>query len=487
MPYGAACLLALLSAFLLYLSFPHPHLSGFVWVALVPFFYACRGQGTARGAVLGFLLGCGFQYGLLSWATVFGFDAQVALVVLKAIGSALMGALVGGYRPQRPFLTALFFASAWIGLEYFQMLGPQGTTWGMLSHSQARQLVLIQIGELTGPWGLSFVIAFWNAALAELLWTRRRALPTLGVALGLGAVTLAFGWARLQHRWGEGQPIMLGVVQTSMEQDHRWDPDFREEIMTRLWSLTRESARKGARMVIWPETSVPYPFFLDTEPLRQRASMLAQENQIYLLTGSIERGSQPNTTRNVATLIDPAGNFGLSSDKIRLVPFGEYLPLPGFMRDWPVFDRVMRYLPGDKQVLFPQPVPFGVLICYESMVPQEPLHKVELGAGLLVVITNDAWFGKSSAAMHHFEMAIMRAVEMRRPVVQCGNNGISGFVLPSGQVVAESKLDEVLELTHEVVPETYRTLYSRTGDLVAYLALAVVLAMLALQRRKRDA
>lgn len=432
-------------------------------------------------------MGCGFQYSMLSWATVFGAAAQVALVGYKAVGPALMGALLGYYRPRTPLLGALFGTCAWITMEYYQLLGPLGMTWGMLSHTQARELSLIQIGELTGPWGLSFVIAYANASLAELVWARKRALPALGLAALLVVGTLGYGAVRLQRSWGNGEPLKWGVVQTSMEQQNRWNPNFREEIMSRLQRLTAEAARDGAKVILWPETSMPYHFFLDTQPLRERVSMLAQSNQAYLVVGSIERGSTPKTTRNVVSLIAPTGEFLDWSQKIRLVPFGEYLPLPEFMRDWHVFDRVMRYLPGDEQVLFSQPTPFGVLICYESMVPHEPLHKVEIGAGVLAVVTNDAWFGKSSAAMHHFEMAIMRAVEMRRPVVQCGNNGISGFILPSGQVVAESKLDEVVQLTQEVVPETYRTFYSRVGDLVAYFCLACLLALMALQVRKRDA
>ncbi len=424
---------------------------------------------------------------MLSWATVFGAPAQVALVFYKAVGPAMLGSLLGYYRPRNAFLGALFSACAWITMEYYQLLGPLGMTWGMLSHTQARELILIQISELTGPWGLSFVLAFWNASLAELLWHRQRALLTFGVALGLVAVTLAFGYARLGHTWGDGPPLRWAVVQTSMEQNHRWDPNFREEIMGRLARLTHSASMEGADIVLWPETSVPYPFFLDTEPLRERVSRMALGNGTYILVGSIERGSDAHTTRNVSTLIGPDGSFLEQFQKIRLVPFGEYLPLPTFMREWAVFDRVMRYEPGEKQVLFPRPTPFGVLICYESMVPQEPLHKVEIGAGVLAVVTNDAWFGKSSAAMHHFEMAIMRAVEMRRPVVQCGNNGISGFIEPSGRVVAETQLDEIVQLTREVVPETYRTFYSRYGDLVAYFCLACLLALLAWQIRRRDA
>jgi apolipoprotein N-acyltransferase len=118
-----------------------------------------------------------------------------------------------------------------------------------------------------------------------------------------------------------------------------------------------------------------------------------------------------------------------------------------------------------------------VLICYESMVPHEALRRVKNGAQVLVVVTNDAWFQKSSAAMHHFEMAIMHAVQLRRPVVHCGNNGISGFIEPSGRVSAESQLDEIVQLTAPVQGVTARTVFSYIGDTFAYLALAGLVAL----------
>ncbi|MEW6283324.1 MAG: apolipoprotein N-acyltransferase, partial [Candidatus Eremiobacterota bacterium] len=453
------------------------------WVAAAPLMVASRAQGPWRGALLGLVAGCGFHYGLLSWAGVFGVPAQVALVLVKAFGMVLLGAVLGACPCLRsPVYGALFGACAWVGMEYFQMLGPFGTTCGMLSHSQARVLPLIQVGELVGPWGLSWVIALVNASVAEafLLWRARRPVAGVRWAAGLSLLMIVllwgFGVLRLHRPWGQGPSVVWGVVQISMPQNERWDPVFRETIMGRLESQTRQAAAAGARIVAWPETSIPYTAFLQTLALRLRVGGLAMSTGTWILAGSIEMADQePGATRNVASLIGPDGDVAETCDKIRLVPFGEYLPLPRAVRDWKVFDRVMRYLPGTRQVVFrahhsPE-VPFGVLICYESMVPHEPRRKVELGAQVLTVITNDAWFEKSSAAMHHFEMAVMRAVEMRRPVVHCGNNGISGFIDATGRVLKQSRLDEIVTLTETVRGETYRTLYSRIGDVFAYLCI----------------
>lgn len=475
--WGAACLLSLISAFLLYLAFPHPRLAPLGWVAAVPFLLACRGQGARRGALLGFLLGAGFQSAMLSWALVFGLLEQVLLILCKAIPAAVTGAVLGAYRPSTPMAGALFAACAWLGMEYLQVLGPSGTTWGMLSHSQARVLPLIQVGELTGPWGLSWVMALTAASLAE--WLRSRARAPLALSAGLVAALALWGFFCLHRPWTHGPTVSWGAVQISIPQDRRWDAGERRSIMTRLETLSRAT---GAQVVVWPETAVPYQGFLSMPTLVEQVAGLARATGSWILAGSVELARPQGSARNVATLFEPDGEIQASFDKIRLVPFAEYLPLPGFMREWAVFDRVMRYQPGAQQVVFrAADVPFGVLICYESMVPYEAARRVQAGAEVLVVITNDAWFGKSSAAMHHFDMAIMRAVEQRRPVVHCGNNGISGIIEATGRVVAETRLDAVTQVCAPVRGGRARTLYSKVGDTFAYLAL---IGLAALWRRR---
>jgi len=481
LPFRWGLVLAALSALLLHLSFPHARQAWLAWVALVPFLAACRGQGFRRGALLGLVLGIGFQAGLLSWAQRFGPLALVGLVLLKSLAPALAGGILGlGLgRERRPWQRSLFSAATWVAMEFLQTLGPLGITWGMLGHSQARVPVLIQVGALVGPWGLSFVLAMVNAAVAE--WalalsgrgSRREPAVALAWSAALAGLVLLYGTWRMAHPpTPSAEPLAWGVVQVSMPQDVKWDPQFQESILGRLEALSAEAARGGARVVVWPETAIPYRGFLESPHLVNRIGDLARGLGVWLLVGSIE--SAPGAgTYNTASLFAPDGRLVGRHDKHRLVPFGEFLPGKRYWPPLPQLALVMNYLPG------PPPKPlemestgFGVLICYESMVSHLARNLVRQGAGFLVIPTNDAWFDRSSAAAHHFDMAIMRAVETGRPTIQAGNTGISGFVTATGQVLAESRLFEQRVLVARLAPVSEATLYTRLGDMLAWVCLA---------------
>jgi len=485
LPFWQAVLLAAATALLLTLSFPHARLHFLAWLALIPFLLACRGQGVLRGTVLGLVLGIGFQASLLSWALFFGPLALVGLVLFKSVAPALLGAVLGLRRPGGAVGDAFFAASSWVAVEFLQTLGPLGITWGMLGHTQARVPVLIQVGALVGPWGLSFVLAWTNAAVAGWVvrWRAsglregtRRAGPALAWAAGICALALLFGAWRLAHPpVASGPPLTWGVVQVSMPQDVKWDPAFQAETMERLEALTRQAAAQGAQVVVWPETSIPYRGFLQMPGLMTRVSRLARDLGVWLLVGSIESAGH-QATLNTASLFSPQGRLAGRHDKHRLVPFGEFLPWKRYLPPLPQLDLVMNYLPGPR----PHPLdlggtPVGVLICYESMVSHLPADLVGQGARFLVVPTNDAWFGETSAAAHHFDMAILRAVETGRPTIQAGNTGISGFVSATGEVLSETRLMERGVRVALLAPVSEETLYTRVGDLLAWACAGWVL------------
>lgn len=473
--------LAALSSLLLYLSFPHPRQNWLAWVAVVPFFVACRNQGPWRGALLGAVTGAGFQATLLSWATVFGTFALVGLVAFKTVAPALLGAALGAWRPRHAVAAATFAAMGWVSMELYQTWGPLGMTWGMLSHSQARVPVLIQIGAVFGPWGLSLVIAFVNAALAE--WWLTRARTPIGAAAALTALTVLFGlWSLANPVAPSGPPVRWGAVQVSMPQNVKWDPSFQEEIMQRLDDLSRQAVAQGAQVVVWPETAIPYRSFTEFPGLVNRVGDLARSLHAWLIVGSIERAPR-NATYNTAHLVDPDGNLAGRYDKFRLVPFGEFLPWKEYLPKLPGSELVMNYAPGDALTMFEfDGVRACVLICYESMVSDLAREQARQGANFLVIPTNDAWFGESSAAPHHFDMAIMRAVEMRRPAIQAGNTGLTGFVTPMGQVLQESRMNERVAMVESLAPVSELSVYTRIGDVLAYACLLGALALLAVSR-----
>ncbi len=253
--------------------------------------------------------------------------------------------------------------------------------------------------------------------------------------------------------------------------------------------MTREAARDGARFIVWPESSLPF-YFQEDPAGGDLVRRLAFDTRAYILAGSdqIERGDLPKFY-NAAFLVTPDGTVGGIYRKMHLVPFGEYVPLKRLLFfASPLVEAVSDFSPGEQVVMLPVAGrPVSTAICYEVVYPDLARDAVARGSQLLTTITNDAWYGRSSAPWQHFEQASLRAVEQGRYLARSANTGISGIVDPYGRVVARSNLFEQVVVRGEVRLLEARTLYSRIGDLFAYvmalLTLAAVLAARASRKR----
>ncbi|OLE39643.1 MAG: apolipoprotein N-acyltransferase [Candidatus Rokubacteria bacterium 13_1_20CM_2_70_7] len=202
---------------------------------------------------------------------------------------------------------------------------------------------------------------------------------------------------------------------------------------------------------------------------------MAARYDVALLVGSIDIGEgSGREARNTAFLLTERGIVN-RYDKIHLVPFGEYVPLPGvigFVRGWAEF--ISELTPGSRAVVFSgPPAPFGVVICYEGIFPALVRRFVKNGARLMVNMTNDAWFGRTSGPLQHLAMYPFRAIEHRVAVVRAANTGVSAFIAPTGRIVKSLNLFERGNLIDRVPLRTRETLYTRLGDWFAYLGLLV--------------
>jgi apolipoprotein N-acyltransferase len=289
----------------------------------------------------------------------------------------------------------------------------------------------------------------------------------------------------------QGTPIHVGVVQGNISQDEKWSGALQGAIMKRYIDLSRAALAENAQFILWPESSLPFYFELDpvgAAPIRR----LAREGRAAFLIGSdqIEQvrfvaGQLPPEGReryyNAAFLVQPDGLTGAVYRKMHLVPFGEYVPLKKLLFFvGPLVEAVSDFSPGDQAVTLPI---FGhvasTAICYEVVYPQLIAGFVDRGSELLTTITNDAWFGTSSAAYQHWDQAAMRSIEQGRYLARAANTGVSGFVDPYGRVLAKTALFEPAVQVREVRFLTERTIYGRIGDSVAYAGLAIAILMLA--------
>ena len=391
------------------------------------------------------------------------------------------------------------FPALWVAGEWVRGWLMEGFPWGLLAYSQHRVLPIIQVAEFTGAWGVSFLVASGNAALAAaVVLGPRRAAPGLLAAGLLVAASLGFGWHALGAGNREAPSVQVAVIQPSVAQSLKWDPARHAEILALYERLTREAAQSRPALILWPETAATI-FLRGDAPLLARLTRLAGDLDTAILVGSIDRRSRIRGRAgpgfeflNSAFLLTGQGITG-KYDKIQLVPFGEYVPLSGvigFVRSWAEFISEMGA--GETATVFEIPgARFGTVICYEVIFPGLFRRFVAGGADFMANITNDAWFGETSGPWQHLSALPLRAVEHRVAIARAANTGVSAFVDPSGRIGPWLPLLERGALARRVPLRAGQTLYTRYGDWFAHgcLALAAVGAAGAWLRtpRRRDA
>jgi apolipoprotein N-acyltransferase len=275
-------------------------------------------------------------------------------------------------------------------------------------------------------------------------------------------------------------------VQGNVDQAIKWDPSSAAQIFQDYIRYTRRAIFEGAKLVLWPESSTPFMFEEDAAGAMQLRT-LAKQADVTLLFGSdqIERGT-PMRYYNAAFVVRPDGSTGGVYRKMHLVPFGEYVPMARLLFfAAPLTEEVGTFSPGTSPELLPvDGHRASVAICYEVIYPALVRSFVTGGSELLTTITNDAWFGTTSAPYQHFEQAAMRAIETGRYLVRAANTGISGIVDPYGRVLAQTEIFQPAVLTGEVRFLRTSTFYVRHGDVVAYGAVALTLVLLVAPGRR---
>ena len=442
----------------------------------------------ALGVVTGFVSFAGMLYWVVGVMATFG---SLALPVAALVGALFWAylalypgifAVLVGFAIRRFGVSGIWLAPVfWVATEWARSVVGTGFPWGLLGSSQAGVLPVVQLASVTGVYGLSALIVLVSTAAAALSLSRRRA-DRLGVA-AVAALVIAVsvgGTLRLMSDalTRAGRVVRVGLLQGSVEQVEKWDPAYRDMILRRYLDLSQRAIGAGAEIVIWPEASTPFYFDAEgvlAEPVRRLA---AQTRTPFIIgTDEYRYGTDGGGDRiyNSAVVVGGDGKSHGTYRKMRLVPFGEYVPLkPLLFFVAPLVQAVSDFSPGTEPVVLnADGRRVSVAICYESVYPWIARAFVERGSQLLGTITNDAWFGHSSAAYQHFAQGAIRAVEEGRYVVRAANTGISGAVDPYGRVLLTTPLFEPEAVTVDVRLLDGRTIYSRVGDVVAWGAVAM--------------
>jgi len=368
-------------------------------------------------------------------------------------------------------------AAFWVVLEWIRSWFLSGLPWGLLAYSLHWWPALLQGAALFGIYGLSFLIVLLSLLIFRLVMIRNgRVVSAILLLLLVVSITVAGHW-RLgleKIRDSRAPKILAAVVQPSIPQELKWEPEFQDASLALYHDLTMgivqvmDSSHSGVpRLVIWPETATPF-YFQSSGSLRERLVRLASQTGGYLLFGSPAYSKTPDGRvlyRNRAYLLGPQGDILGYYDKRHLVPFGEYLPLGKLGRlVGRYIQSVGNYEPGlDCGPVKGGPFKIGVLICFENIFPWLAMDEVKEGANLLAVITNDAWFGRTEAPYQHETMAVLRAVETGRWVVRAANTGISSIITPWGERYRISDLGERGAFYSEVSLRSGHTPFTRIG------------------------
>jgi len=501
---GAIALAALAGA-LQGACFPPAGAWPLAFVALAPLLAAIDGRPPLLRFGLGWIAGTvAASIATTPWLAA----AAREYFVPGALGSVVLGSLVGQLfhavptglfalaagRLQRLGSSAgrvLALAAAWTAFELLRSRALTGAPWDLLAHALYAQPVWIQIAELGGAPLVSFVLAASAAGLAELA---RHGLPSAraGVvtSLVLIAATATYGVLRLASERDDGPTLRVAVVQGDVPNAWRVDAGRAREALDVMIATTTPVLAERPRLVVWPENATSFLVAPNDELVGPLARALAPSGALLLFGGPRYQQHEPGLVRfyNSVYLLAPDGRVRATYDKRRLVPFGEYTPLPRIPALGLGFPSPGDYTPGDVPGLFPEPVPFGTLICFEAIYPDLALDVVRAGARFLVNVSNDAWFGTTAGLEQHFAISVFRAVETRRALVRATNTGVTALVGPSGRIVARFPVEVRGAWVLDVPLRDGTPLYVRIGDLCAWLAVALTgLGLLIAPSPRREA
>jgi apolipoprotein N-acyltransferase len=501
-------LFAILSGALLILSFPK-YGSGFVaWFAFIPLLFALYRVTSIRQAILlGFITGVVSYTGIVYWIVYvvvnygylpvyLGIAIMLLLACYLSVYLAIFAAGIVYFRRKIPLY--LIAPVLWICLEYCKSQLFTGFPWENLGYSQYLNLYLIQFADILGVFGLSFLIILVNVSLFEIITKRSKRKYIIAAAVSLVLVTVyIYGIFRVNNidnlLQNPSAPSMeVSLIQGNIDQSIKWNENFQKETLNIYEDISLKNIPVSGGLIVWPETAVPFNFQDENDLSRQIRNLSIKTKSDFIFGSmSYSRRSHYKDFYNSAYLLSPEGEVKGKYDKVHLVPYGEYVPLRNvfpFIKgltagigDFSTGDGYFPLSAADRKI--------GVLICYEGILPFAARMYKKESAEILVNITNDAWFGSTSAPYQHLSMTIFRAVETRLYLVRAANTGISAIVDPRGHIVAQTNIFQKDSLKGKIKFLKIPTFYAEHGDIlvVVCFTLSILCLLWSWKGRLRNA
>lgn len=515
-PTLAEAFCATASALLLLLAFPDFGLWPLAWVGLAPLLYrVALSPRAAPSFVSGWIAGTLFFYASCVWLTYpmiryAGLPAPLAYVLLlpaAAAGGVFPGlfALALARLCARLGAAALFLAPPLWAASEWARLGAIGQLWNAVGYSQAFQPALIQTARFGGVYAVSFVVLAVNAALAYALLRRspRAALASLSAVALVALAVFAAERSPAPGTAGETSAVVVAVQPNVIPDFERSESEY-DALRRRHFELSDEALRGldaggavgdgAARVVVWPESPMNFSLGRDRR-FREEVTRFVGGRRVSLLFNSLEPAAGGGGY-NAAVLVNEKGLPAAQYDKIRLMPFGEYVPLPRWLPGAGLLSGVVGdFTPGERYTLIPlggggegRPRA-GTFICLESAYPYITRRLTSEGADVLIEMTNDAYQGDTAVLRQHLSNAVFRAVETGRPLLRVTNTGVSARIDERGRVSDETgRFVEAVRAWPVALSDGGKTFYVEHGDaFVAACALLSLASLAATWGRKRKA
>jgi apolipoprotein N-acyltransferase len=412
------------------------------------------------------------QYGGTSW--LLGIIGLVCLAAFLSIISGLAGVLIGKITVSGiDYLSALWIPAIWIAKDLVTEKIFGGFPWCLVGYSQYKNIYFIQLAEIVGIHLVSFLVIGINVLIFRAIKAKDK--KAWFVVLALVASIYAIGFGLLKNHDARNKSIswrQAGIIQPNSNHDQVFDFTSIKTTLAGLFRTSRRLKESGAEFVVWPEFTVPiYP--LQTPYFREQFLAFSREN-VPLLAGFTDYGGSENVF-NSAMLFQ--GGEIQKYDKVHLTPFGEYV----LFRRWLFFvkkitDEIGDFTPGEKiHNLSLAGHPLATPICYEVIYPELVRAMIAQGGEVIVTLSNDSWFGDSSAPYQHLAMAVFRSIENRRFLLRATSNGISALVAPTGRIVHQSPLHQPQEFLARFQYLKRQTLFTRWGYLFPYVCFLLIL------------
>jgi len=491
-------LLSVLTGLLAVLAFPKADLFFLAWVAFIPLIHVVLKENLKKSLLYGFVSGFVFSALGLYWLVPMlhfnlgsyfqAFLASGLLWIYLALYWAAWATLVNLVKHFSPkkYITPLVVISApviWVLLEYVRTYFLTGFPWMLLGYSQYKFLEVIQIAEIAGVYGVSFLLILLNVLF--YFWAvKSNGRKFLYAAIAVLAAVCVFGFFRVEKFKFYGEQIFkAAVIQPNVDQYKKWDDNYKNEILAGLKSLSAEAAGLKPDLIVWPEAVLPN---MDKQSFDAvKASQISGAMNILSSVYIQPRGMLSNwaDAYNAVFILDKNNNIVFVHEKNHLVPFGEFVPFRKYLeRYFGVLNNFGDISRGiDAEVFTNGTLYVGSLICSENFFPDIARRFVLNGARVLTNHTNDAWFFDTAAPHQHFIMNIFRAVETRKPVIVSANSGVSGVIESSGRIIQRTPVSKTLVFSEEFLQNQYLSFYARHGDVFVFFCAGIFLAIIIFQ------